>query len=78
LAATSKNFLITIANGSVGLIMIFARGTLQGRVANPRLASRMRLFGRFHAAVTQLLEVPQNNMHSNKWLVKFCHCRVGV
>jgi len=47
-------------------------------VTNPRLASRTQLFPQFRAALTSLQEAPQNNMHKNKWLAKFRHCRDGA
>jgi len=54
----------------------FCINTAYCTVANPRLASRMRLIARFHAVLSYIPEVPLNNMH-DKWLVKFCHCHVG-
>ena len=48
-------------------------------VANPRPASHMWLFAQFYAALTfnYIPDVPLNNTHNNKCLVKFCHCHVG-
>ena len=41
-------------------------------------AGKPRSLPGFMPLLRNLPEVPLNNMHNNKWLVKFCHCHVRV